>query len=657
MPNQLITHFESSWIVLVALSLAGIMTLVAWGAAFLRIFPRLRLNQALFAFYCESLLLGTMLFSLTGFVGVLLGFRLVSSLLTISALAYIFVFIELRSWLKNKPSSGKLSVETSEKQLLIPSLAVIVLGSILWTINNLQGLTTTPKGEIVLAPWIDIFYHAKCISLFAQFQGDPGALNYTMHGDKLPLYHYGSYILSSFVSSLGGIPSLQVATSLYPLFGMLLTGVSIYMLTHMVAGGRCALFAVCFLFFLPDITFWAASDSRQNSYFFFQQVGIGGSYAVAVMGLALGYAFQAFRKKSTLLCVVSLLVFLLAGFFKMQIVLAYSLLLFLFIIMNIDWLDKKYLIIVTIFSLAIFFTAVSKLNQIPSAPTFSITSSGVIAHLNSVQKIIHVTTCNSFAMIPAIISYAITLLLTTYGIIFPLTMYLVYRLRKTVETKKISRLVLLTLISHVAIKLLISDNAGYGDLFEVNHKTFVFPYFITVFCAAYLLTFFIKQRIISPLRLSHKLILASLGLFFIVSTGYAAFDLQNWRSLRGYTNIKIDKGLFESSLYAKDHSSPGEVVQLCENDPFDQFGVLADRPVFIAHAIVNTPPVNYNEQQRFSTINKIVQAKSTDTIKALLPTTKISWLLMSPRCYAAWENQLSPVVTSEGYRLYNMRLL
>ena len=110
-----------------------------------------------------------------------------------------------------------------------------------------------------------------------------------------------------------------IQSSLYPLLGMLLTGASIYMLTHLVAGGQYALFAVCFLFFLPDITFWLASDSRQNSYFFFQQVGIGGSYAVAVMGLALGYAFQAFQKKSTLLCLVSVIVFFLAGFFKIQI--------------------------------------------------------------------------------------------------------------------------------------------------------------------------------------------------------------------------------------------------------------------------------------------------------------------------------------------------
>jgi len=277
--------------------------------------------------------------------------------------------------------------------------------------------------------------------------------------------------------------------------------------------------------------------------------------------------------------------------------------------------------------------------------------------LNSVQKIIQVRSLSSFALIPAIFLYAITLLLTTYGMIFPLAMYLVYRLRKTVETRKISQLALLTLIIHVAIKLLISDNAGYGDPFEVNHKTFVWPYFVTVFCTSYLLTFFINQRIQRPLILKNRIIVAMIMVFFIVSSVFASLDLQNWRSLRGYTNIKIDKGLFESSLYVKDHSSPGEVVQLCENDPFDQFGVLADRPVFIAHAIVNTPPINYAEQQRFSIVNKIIQAKSTDAIKVLLPATKISWLLMSPRCYAPWEKQLSPDVISEGYRLYRMRLL
>lgn len=632
------------------------MTLVVWGVAFLKVFPRLRLNQALLAFLCESLVLGTILFSLAGFVGVLLGFKLVSSLGVISAAAYIFVFTELWNWRKNRPSSDKLGTAAAEKQFVLPALIVIVLGSILWTINNLQGLTTVANGDIVLAPWVDGFFHAKCISLFAQFQGDPGALNYTMYGEKLLPYHYGSYILSSFVSSLGGIPSLQVATSLYPLLGMLLTGASIYMLTHLVAGGQYALFAVCFLFFLPDITFWLASDSRQNSYFFFQQVGIGGSYAVAVMGLALGYAFQAFQKKSTLLCLVSVIVFFLAGFFKIQIVLAYSLFFVLFIIYNVDWLKKHYLVMLAIFSLIIFVAAVSKLNQIPFAPTFTITSNGIIAHLNSVQKIINVETCFSLKVIPAIIVYALTLLLTTYGIIFPLAIYLVYILRQTVETRKISQLALLALTSHVAIKLFISDNTGYGDLLEVNHKTFVWPYFVMVFSTSYLLFFHINQKIRRPLLLTPKIIAIAIMIFLVVSSVFSALKLQDWELLREFTNVKIDKGLLDSALYVKGHSFPGEVVQLCENDPFLQFGVLADRPTFIAHPIVNAPPINYSEQQRIFTVIKIINATTMAAIMEPLAATKISWLLMTPRCYAPWENQLlRPVIASNGYRLYNMR--
>lgn len=658
MQNQLISQYESSWILLTSLSIAGVMTLVVWGVAFLRIFPWLRLNRDLFAFYCESLVLGTILFSLTGFVSILLDFKLVNSLVTISFLAIIFIFIELWNWLKNKPSyDGQLSTTPSEKCFFIPSLVVIVMGSIIWTLNNLKGITTTANGEIVLAPWLDIFFHAKSISIFAQFQGNPGTLNYMMHGEKLPLYHYGSYILSSFVSSLGGIPSLQVATTLYPFLGMLLTGASIYMLTNVVAGGQCAFFAVCFLFFFPDITFWGASDNRLNSYFFFQQVGVGGSYAVAIMGLALGYAFQAFQKKSTLLCVVSLFVFLIAGFFKVQIALAYILPFVIFIYTNINWHKKRYLIILSIFSLIIFLITVDQINTIESAPTFSVTISGIIEHLNNVQNIIHIKTLKSFFIIPAIILYIIILLSTTYGIIFPLIVFLLYKLRNTVETTKISRLALLTLISHVAIKLFISDNAGYGDLLEVNHKTFVWPYFVTIFCVSYLLTFFIKQNNLLQSLLRHRVIVFTLMLFLIIFTVFSSYNLQNWRALHVFTNVKIDKGLLESALYVKNNSSPGEVVQLCENDPFDQFGVLADRPVFIAHGTVNTPQINYNEQQRFFMIYKIIQATSTDTIKELLSATKISWFLMSPRCYATWENQLSPVVISEGYRLYNMRLL
>jgi len=169
----------SSWFILVTVSTTVILTLIFTGGG-LSIFPSIRLSRSMFPLVCENLLQGTLIFSLMGFLGILAGSPLIQTSLVLMVLLCLIhiwqMYTKPRKYVLG-PKFKQLSEYSS-----LASLAVIVIGSIIWSANNLEGLKTTSAGDLVLAPWVDIFYHARLIGLFAQFTGESATLNHSMSG-------------------------------------------------------------------------------------------------------------------------------------------------------------------------------------------------------------------------------------------------------------------------------------------------------------------------------------------------------------------------------------------------------------------------------------------------------------------------------------------
>ncbi|MFH0994393.1 MAG: hypothetical protein V1844_02725 [Pseudomonadota bacterium] len=616
---------------------------------------------------------GTLLVSWVGFIGILFGIPLPTTFCFFS-LAFSLLFIK---YLVCKSIGVKQisSWSRSQLQAFAASVLIILTGSLSWSINNLDGLKTTPTDDLLLAPWSDIFYHARVIGLFAQFASDPATLHPSMSGESLPLYHYGSYIVPSIISSLCDIPSLQIATSFYPVFGMVLTGASMVVLASLVTNSIGVALALLILFFVPDFSFWIpqawfrtawegghSNFLRWFSYFFFQQVGIAGAYAVAVMGLALAYALRAFQTRSLWLAFIALAVFALACIFKVQIVLAYCMVFTLFVCWNTDWMSKLFRLSFIVAIGIVFFIAIQQLNKIQNAPSFFISTESIIKNFdklilpiaNKLIPFVNKPKINFFYWLYAVPLTGIILFLLTYGLIFPGSLLLAWALRKDKPSQIIIRLLFTTLLGHAFVSLFIAYNTGHGDYYEVNHKTFVWPFYVISFCFSVLLWNYLKinHSLVVYKRMAALCIVVCLVVFtFISSTG-----VQTKFILPGFINRPIDKGLFASAVYIKNNSLPGEVAQLCENDYLNTLGAITERPIFIVDYVINNPPLTNRQIERFAKVQSILQVQDLATAKSLLSIANITWWLMSPRCQAEWEKQTQPVLSPEGYRLYKTSL-
>jgi hypothetical protein len=644
MPLAAIEPFYSSWVALGGLSIVVVCALAAIGDVALRLVPVLRVAHDAPARHAESLLVGLLVFSVLGFVGVLARVPLVATFAGCVAVAAL-----LGLALRRKAVAVLPRGESAPAGAAWGALGLIVAGSLIWSVTNLRGLEAS--GETVrLVPWVDVLFHARQISNFAHFQGDAGALHWSMYGEPMAAYHYGSYVVSALIGALGDASAIQLATSVYPVFGMVVSGAAMLVLAQSTLGWRAALVALALLYFLPDLSSWVPRLTRQGSYFFFQQVGVGGAYATGVLGLALACALRARATGVRLLSVWALGLLLASALFKVQIVLAYGAVFALVVIALAPGLDRRLRALGFAAVIGLTVAGMAVLAGLPNAPTVSVSLDGVrkLFHLGAPGDVPIVA---QLALLPV---GAVGVWGLTCGVLLPLALWLAWKHRAEPALRAPIALLLAFLLAHAAVRLLIDDNRGYGDHGEVNRKTFVLPYFVVVYAVAALAWHHVQAWPREhPLR--RRPVWQAAGALMVVASSLAAWRLQVWpgKSER-FTGVEVPVQLLASAVHLRRTTAPSAVVQLCENDPLLTLATLAERPIYVARFVINpinTPPPNRAERERLARLEAIDHAPDFDRALRLARDTSIDWFVLTPQCRPLWEASAATVRADGGYRV------
>ena len=633
-----------SWVGL-ALAAIGLATvLAASGACFLSVFGGLRVATAAGARRCEELLYGVYLYSVVGFGGLLLGFRLLSSFALFVTLLALAAFV-VRRRRRGRPTLGGRSTRAANsRDWWAPGL--VIVGTAIWTLSNFAGLEVTAQ-QVTLIPWQDLFFHARELGNFARFRGDPGTLHWSMYGESIEVYHHGNYIVAALLTDLTGLAAIQVATSLYPFLGMLLTGAAMIVLAQSTLGTGTAVLAVLLLFFVPDPSAFIPGFTRWFSYFFFQQVGVGGAYAVGLIGLSMAVAAAAVRTDRIALTLWSGVLFLAAALFKAQIVIAFGVFYFAALAAALPGVGRGARTAAVTVVLIAYATALSVLASIPNAPSMGLALDGVRRVLRlgpDVQSDVP-----AFFLLPVAI---VVVVAVTYGLLTIPLVVLGWRSRRVPSLRPVLALLASAIGAHLFVRLLLADNRGSGDAFEVSGKTFVLPYFIVVFGVAVLL----RHAIGDPRQFwsRHRTSLQLAAVASFVATLGASYRLQVWPSASTARHIDVPMGLFKSAAMLRERAGPAELVQLCSNDEFNQLASLAERPVYVAKLMVNAAPYSAAERHRFARLDAMMQQADISGLKLLARENRIDWLVMTPACRAGWESGTSPAYSADGYRVYRV---
>jgi hypothetical protein len=555
--------------------------------------------------------------------------------------------------------AGWTHLSLGRLEILVLLLVVVCAG--FWSQENIAAIAMGAN-TVVVRPWVDEFFHATYVSLFAHANGAAHLSNPWVSGQPVGVYHYGGYMAASLLCRLTGLDAYSLTVGWYAPMGLLLTGLAARMLGGSLLGPWGGLGAVCFALLIPDPSYYGLGN-RWTSYFFFQTVGVGGAYAVAVLGMAWALFFTYLRTSGPRFFFAALLFGGLSLFFKAQIFLVYSFGLLVFtalFVPGVRWPTRALLL--TGFLLALVFAA-ALLPRVPNAPTLEIDPSRLGVNLGSifnnfspaVRAWLHEHWQNVANSTARFWSGAAIVLVTTYG---AWLLAMILALGISVKSRlpwAWNAFPLIMLANHLFVALCLAPNRGNFDPYEVIHKTFVLPYFaVTAWSGAMLFVKIAGSPSGTRLR---RLMLAAISVAALSTVYEAGQTVQSGLSWSGYlSRLGFQRGLYDAARFVREHTPTGSVVQYSENDGFSMFLALGERKSYVvhAHALVSAGPPTSEEVSRMREVGKLLELPTAEAVKAAAAALGIDWLLLSPKRQPLWAAQLKPDFESQGFRLFHV---
>ena len=485
-----------------------------------------------------------------------------------------------------------------------------------------------------------------------------------MAGLPPPPYHYASYMLAAAMTSLASGEAFAAAAGIYAPVGTLLTGLAAYVLGKAIGNRVGGLIAASGVMLVPDASFQGIGN-RWTSYFFFQQVGIGGAYGVAVLGLAWALAIRAVREASIRMGLLALAFCALSAIFKVQIFMVYSPVLVAFLCLFYPRLALRRRLLCSAVAAAGYTALVAVARSVPLAPTIAFSTSGAGMNLRLIANNFEANAAGIFAgylgphaSYGALLIVGVPLILfTTYGLwLVPLACALVLSIRRQPDLM-LASVPLLALAGHLVVALGMAENTGYGGPDEIIHKTFVWPYFIVCVWTGAMLGLELARRAQGIRR----------ARFVVAGWSAVALGLAlDWRCAqtlqsgmlwgKNLMDVHVPIGLYESARFIREHSPPHSVVQLSENDAFYMLAALGERQPYVLHSAVNSGAPGPEAIRRFEQVRSILEKTTSEAARAEAHSLGIEWLVVSHPPQARWERDDPDILAFEahGYRVYRM---
>lgn len=547
------------------------------------------------------------------------------------------------------------------------AVAVTLVASALWSFENLQALDEESTGP-VSHPWVDVFFHAQRIALFARSTGPATLVDPSLAGVALPPYHYASHLPPAFVAAATGVDAYALAASLLPTLGVQLTGLAAYTLGAAWFGPSGGLFATLGLLLVPDPSFLGLS-SRYTSYHFYQQVGPGGSYAVAALGLAWVWAWRAVQGASLRWAIAAAVACGIVALFKVQIALVYALGLLLFAAAALGSWPRRLAAMVAI--LVAWGGALLLSRYVPHAPTLEFSPGGLDAILALlVSRLPEWMVPWRWTLLPQGSAYWRLLvvglpfiLLSMYGLWLIAAAVAAGRILRTPTARIVLWFPAIALVCHLAVLTILAPNRGpHGDPFEIILKTLIWPYFALAVWGSAALGSWLERAARPTYRRLWSVagVVVAAGMLGVV--GWCGTRVQ-WGMAEDprfpshwLMRTRFPPGFVGAARWVRDHAGPHDVVQLSGNDALLSFGALSERGTYFAHAAYNVGPMTGEEERRYQAFVAIRKAGSVAAAARMARDLGIHWLVVSDEVRAGWADdpEMRPSYAEAGYRVFEL---
>ena len=363
---------------------------------------------------------------------------------------------------------------------------ILLVAAGLWSQENLRGFSTQDT-FLQTHQWVDVFFHSVQVGLFANSGGASTLASAVMAHTSVPAYHYASYQLPALFSRWAHVSAYSATTGILAPLGMVWTGLAAHSLGRALAPDRSRLWglgAVCAVLLLPDAAYQHLG-SHWSSYFFFQGEGLNGPYGIAVLALAWVHVLDGIRLARWRPLVAGLFFVALSAFFKFQITVAYCVPPVLFLGLFFNRLSGRGRLGSVAAFLVIYMGTLHWLSgTMPLTPTMALGPSGALRNVAALISYAPPRQAQLLYLIwPYCTNFTVLLLvgiplvlIATYGVWILGVLLLQLGVRNK-ASRSLAFFPFLMVAAHLCVALCLKENQGRGDLYEIIHKTFVWPYF------------------------------------------------------------------------------------------------------------------------------------------------------------------------------------
>ena len=575
------------------------------------------------------------------------------------------------------PGVGDPPVERSSKFYTTLAVFLALAAATFWT-QELRPYLVGDGGDVRLRPWIDFFVHADLVGQYCSDRsiwsmGDPD-----LSGERLPFYHYASYLLPACVSAWTGQSANDTIATFWIPFGFLLAGLAAYTLAGVLWGSPAGLAALIGILLVPDASTYGVGCGWYSFHLLVAVCG-GLLYGIAGEAVVVLLIVKGIRPTNWTLISLGVVLAFLNILLKAHIfVIGFPVLVAWLVLFKEGWSTKRRLVVgsaIAVMAGAAILVA-DRLKFGPLIIPFH-RYHGIGAYVRSVAGLVPADSWGgAFAPLrderPIYRHPFLVLLLVIGGpfgalaLAYPILLLLSKILKKLQPEDAIPAL---SLAFYLYLVFLTPSNTR-GATDELWHRPFVWVYFLLAVWvwgkSVYLLP---TSRSGTPKVLPAVMAVAGLALLVVPLERGKIIQSVGTRAGSGYTNVPIRSDFLACARFLRDHGGRLDVVQ---NNPYDKdlnfvlplpvLGSFSERRCYLGLPLrywtdFTTDPSGRAESVRRQRIlEDLRNSDSMDRLLELADRTGIRWYLAHPSESLKWPAEFldHPAYVSGQYRVYDL---
>ncbi len=568
-------------------------------------------------------------------------------------------------------------VERSSKFYTILVVFLALAAATLWT-QDLRPYLVGDGSDVRLRPWIDFFFHANHVGQYCSDRsiwsmGDPD-----LSGERLPFYHYASYLLPACVSAWTGQSANDTIATFWIPFGFLLVGLAAYSLACVLWGSPAGLAALIGVLLVPDSSTYGVGCGWYSFHWLVAVCG-GLLYGIAGEAVVVLLIVKGIRPTNwTLICSGVVLAFLSILLKAHIFVIGFPVLVAWFVVFKEGWSTGRRLVVGSLIALMAG-AAILVADRLKIGPIFIPFHRyhGIGEYVRAVAGQVPADSWEG-AFLPLrderpIYRHPFLVLLLVIGgpfgalvLAYPILMLFSKILKKLQPEDAIPALALAFYL--YLVFLTPSNTRATPD--ELWHRPFVWVYFLLAVWSwgksFYLLT---TSRFGTPKVLPAVVAVAGIALLVVPLERGKVTQSVGTQAGSGYTNVPIPSDFLACARFLRDHAGKLDVVQ---NDPYDKnlnlvhpepvLGGLSERRCYLGFPLRYWAAFWADSSGRAESVRrqKILEdlrnSDSMDRLFELADRTGIRWYLANPSEVLKWPAEIldHPVYVSGQYRVYDL---